>query len=433
MPAKLADIQGEVETWIEAAIVKEPGDRFVAYKQLSNRINELRTKVREFNLPYLALPATTSKEVALDVFLKMNTSSVHLSTYDIVVALVEEGTGQSLHDHVDQLSLAVPRAKEYCDIASLVLDVVALSQDRVPSQAGYKGIDFDLMLSDWGRIISDIKGMVELLEEESLFDSQRLPTYSAIPVMAALMRYLPSQPDKLGNGRLALRRYLWRAFLTSRYEQASASSSLQDYRALKKVLQGSGEIAIVPIFDEELYPIPTPEIALQQSWPKGRTIIGRGLLALQLKAGALDLADGKPASVHSIRSVDHPREYHHLFPASLLEAAGVSEERIYLALNCALITWRTNRSIADKDPIKYLKERADSCDLGELELIRRLNTHLIPFDELNKGPFDLSAEDFRERVSSDYNLFLARRAHFLANAAKLACEGQSSHLASVMG
>ena len=60
---------------------------------LVDRITELRTKVREFNLPYLALPATTSKEVALDVFVKMNTSSVQLSTYDIVVALVEGETG----------------------------------------------------------------------------------------------------------------------------------------------------------------------------------------------------------------------------------------------------------------------------------------------------------------------------------------------------
>ena len=43
------DIQTEIETWIEAAIANQPGDKFAAFKQLSNRINDLRTKVREFN------------------------------------------------------------------------------------------------------------------------------------------------------------------------------------------------------------------------------------------------------------------------------------------------------------------------------------------------------------------------------------------------
>ena len=417
------DIMQEIRQWAKTALSDDEDKRNV----LIDRITDFRTKVREFNLPYLALPATTSKEVAIDVFVKMNTSSVRLSTYDIV-ALVEDETGQSLHDHVDQLAAEVPRAKDYCDLASLVLNVVALAQDRVPSQAGYKGIDYAMMLNEWPQVVASIKGMVELLEEESVFDEQRLPTYPAIPVIAALWRHLPTQPDKLGNARLALRQFLWRAFLTSRYEQSSASNSLQDYRAMRKVLDGTSTLTAVPVFDENTYPIPTPEIIAQQDWPKKRTIVGRGLLALQLKAGAYDLADGKPASVNTIRSNDHPREYHHLFPAALLEAAGLPEERIYLALNCALITWRTNRSISDKDPIQYLKERADSCALGEDELKRRLKSHLIPFGELAKGPYDADAPDFQKHVYFDFQAFLFARGTLLAKAARLACDGRSADL-----
>ena len=418
------DIMQEVRAWAKTAVPDDADQR----DALIDRITDLRTKVREFNLPYLSLPATTSKEVALDVFIKMNTSSVRLSTYDIVVALVEDETGQSLHDHVEQLAAAVPRAKDYCDLAGLVLDVVALAQDRVPSQAGYKGIDYAKMLTNWPQVIAGIKGMVEILEEESVFDGQRLPTYPAIPVIAALWRHLPAQPDQLGNARLALRQFLWRAFLTSRYEQSSASHSLQDFRAMRKILEGTGTLAAVPVFDEKNYPIPTPEIIAQQDWPKNRSIVGRGLLALQLKAGAYDLADGKPASVTTIRSGDHPREYHHLFPAALLEAAGLPEERIYLALNCALITWRTNRSISDKDPIQYLRERADSCALGEPELRRRLQSHLIPFEPLAKGPYDYRAQDFKQRAAADYQSFLDARAALLAKAARLACDGHSANL-----
>ncbi len=100
----------EIRQWIKEAI--QDGQK---HDQLFDEIIALRDRVKAFNLPYLALSATTPKEVALDVFIKMNTSSVRLSTYDIVVALVEEETGKSLHKHVDALAEAVPRASEYAD------------------------------------------------------------------------------------------------------------------------------------------------------------------------------------------------------------------------------------------------------------------------------------------------------------------------------
>jgi len=337
------DIMSEIRQWIKDAIPDDHEQR----DKLFDEIIALRDRVKAFNLPYLALPATTPKEVALDVFIKMNTSPVRLSTYDIVVALVEEETGKSLHEHVDVLAEAVPRASEFADLPSLVLDVVALRQDRIPSQAGYRGINYSKMIDEWDILVKGIEGMVKFLEEESVFDAQRLPSYTAIPIIAALWEYLPTQPDKFGNARYLLRKFLWRAFLTSRYEQSSTSNALQDYRALRKVLCEGAPESIVPIFNEELYPLPTKEMILLADWPKRKTILGRGLLALQIKYGAEDIADGTKATVTSITSKEHPREYHHLFPASTLEDAEIPDSQIFLALNCALITWLTNRTISN--------------------------------------------------------------------------------------
>jgi uncharacterized alpha-E superfamily protein len=42
-----------------------------------------------------------------------------------------------------------------------------------------------------------------------------------------------------------------------------------------------------------------------------------------------------------------------------------ADEQVFRALNCALVTWRTNRTISNKNPIAYLKERADNSALGE--------------------------------------------------------------------
>jgi len=417
------DIRDEIDEWIEKAIPDDVADRFKAYKDTSQVLSDLRTKVREFNLPYLALPAKTPKEVALDVFIKMNTSSVRLSTYDIVVALVEEETGKSLHEHVDVLNEAVSRAAMYADLPSLVLDVVALRQDRIPSQAGYRGINYTKMIDEWDTVVKGIEGMVRFLEDETIYDTQRLPSYTAIPILAALWEHLPTQPDQLGNARHLLRKFLWRAFLTSRYEQSSTSNALQDFRGLKKVLRDGADEDVVPILNADSYQLPTREMVLQADWPKRKTILGRGLLALQIKCGAEDLADGARASVATITSKEHPREYHHLFPASTLEDAEISNDQVFRALNCALVTWRTNRTISNKDPIAYLKERSDNSTLGEEELRRRLKTHLIPHDKLAVGYEGLGDEVRRARVKSDYEAFLATRATILADAAHLACEG----------
>ena len=426
------DMEDVIDQWVEKAILEDTDDKFRAYKELKKIINDLRTKVREFNLPYLALPAKTPKEVALDVFIKMNTSSVHLSTYDIVVALVEEETGKSLHEHVDALNIAVPRAAEYADLPGLVLDVVALRQDRIPSQAGYRGIDYTRMLNEWDTVVKGIKGMVSFLADESIFDAQRLPSYTAIPIIAAMWEHLPTQPDKLGNARLFLRKYLWRAFLTSRYEQSSTSNALQDYRGLRKVLCDGAAEEVVPIMNQESYPLPSKEMVLQADWPKRKSILGRGLLSLQLKCGAEDLADGARATVATITSKEHPREYHHLFPAATLDDAGIPDEQIFRALNCALVTWRTNRTISNKDPITYLKERADNCALGEEEMKRRLRTHLIPYARLAVGYEGIPDDERRGRVKNDYDAFLSARAEVLAKAAHRACEGKALELSELL-
>ena len=418
------DIHDEFQDWIKRTIRDEDPDKMQTFSDLSNTISKLRTTVREFNLPYLALPSNTSREIALDVFIKMNTSSVRLTTYDIVVALVEGETDKSLHNYVEDLTEAVPRVSDYADVPSLVLDVVALRQNRVPNQAGYRGVDYTRMIHEWSAVAEGIKGMVQFLEDESIFDAQRLPSYIALPVVAALWECLPDNPDRYGNALHLLRKYLWCSFLTPRYESASATHALQDFRAIRDVLQRGESEELIPILDTEIVPLPTKEIVLRAGWPKRKSIIGRGLLALQIKCGAMDLADGGYASLNAIISKDRPREYHHLFPESLLREAGVPDGRISRALNCALILSRTNRVISNKDPLTYLKERLNKSTLGEDELRKRLRSHLIPYDKLSVGYHGLNEEEKHTKVEADYKDFLTTRAKILARAAQLVCRGR---------
>ena len=417
------DIGTEINDWLNAGIPLEPLtiEKVQARQVLTDTINSLRSKVATYNIPFLALPATTAKDVALDVFVKMNTSSVKLSTYDIVVALVEDAAGESLHALADKLTVEVPSAQSYAPRSDLILDITALRQDRAPGKTGYAGLDYKAIASDWPKLIEGARFMVEFLEQHHIFDAARLPSYVPLPVIAALHEHLPTQADALGVCRGILRRYLWSSFLTNRYDRGTTARSLQDYRTLKQAFAQPALVNKVAALDTAQHPVATEGEILTAGWPKKNGVLDRGLIALQLHCGAWDIADTTPASRASVQN----REYHHLFPDARLSAAGLQAYEIYRAVNCALITWRTNRTISAKDPLTYLKDRLDNAGLTTQQIEQRLRTHLIPFAEFNVGGYDqLSDEDSTAAIRRDYTGFCRARARILATAARLACAGE---------
>ena len=61
------------------------------------------------HLPFLALPSNTPKDIALRVFINMNTNTKPLSLYDVIVAEIESVKGVSLHDLQNTLNEKHPK------------------------------------------------------------------------------------------------------------------------------------------------------------------------------------------------------------------------------------------------------------------------------------------------------------------------------------
>ena len=370
-------------------------------------VGEIRAKVREtfatFNMPYLSLPVTTSKETALDVFIKMNTSAAPLSTYDIVVAQVEAALGQSLHELVGACREACPGIVSYYEPEDLVLYASALLQDKPPTNATYLAKGFgEALLAHWDELVSGVQRTVTFLEEERVFDAKRLPTDVVLPVLTALWAGAPQGLDSEGRARTILRKYLWRAFFSNRYEKSTNSRALADYLELRALIT-KADAPQPAIFENEQYPLPQTDELIAARWPTNKDRLGRAILALALHQGGLDLADGSTVSRANLPK----REYHHLFPDAHLNRQDFSDAEIYRSLNCALVTWQTNRNISDKKPDRYLAERLDGTPLGEAEVRHRLGSHLIPYDEM---------------VAGDYRKFLEQRAQQVREKMLKLCE-----------
>lgn len=433
------DISSELDLWLDRATkALQPSDidpdalaKYKSYTAVRDRlkaaITTIRERVRHFNLPFLSLPAETAKDVALQVFINMNTNSKPLSLYDIIVAEIESIAETSLHDLEGSLIEKCPKAQRYGNVSQLILSTSALLQDKLPNTRGMIEMDKQKLLLNWPKLERGLERMASFLESQGIFDEARLPTNAVLAVIAAAYELIPDDGDFLAKAETLLRRYLWSSFFTDRYENSAPTNAFADFKAIKALLSKPGfsdvDVHAVPALNRTEYPLADVDTLMAAGWPKAQGIEARGILAVTTRLGAIDFADHKAATFESVQI----REYHHVFPDALLSEADIPS---YLALNCALITWKTNRIIGRKDPLEYLQERVQWADI---EVVRaRLGTHLISFDLLSKAHYaTLAGQELKQRLDADFTAFLRDRATLVVAAVADLAEGRNPSLGSL--
>lgn len=444
------DISTEINGWVEAALsglkpisgsedFEKSFIRYTEEKQaLTIIINKFRETVKHYNLPFLALPSSTSKDTALSVFINMNTNSKPLTQYDIIVAEIEGLKDTSLHDLQEELNLEHPSISRYFDLSYLILYTSALMQGKVPNKKGIWEMDKNKVVEDWEVMVSGLSRMAAFLESNNLFDEERLPTNAVLAVIAALYTKSPETGDQAGKLNIVLKQYLWSSFFTDRYENSAASRAFADFTGILGFLLGkineSTKVVYVltdtPVFDREQFPIATKDELIQVSWPRRVSIRGRGILAVANLFGAFDFADGSTITKTNIKK----REYHHIFPDALIKEANEHLEtqiNSTVALNCALITGKTNRNIGRKEPLTYLKERYDWASENIIE--QRLHSHLIPIKELKAGDYEgISESEKAKKVKKDYKQFLEKRAEYISSAVIRLVEGEEVYASEIV-
>lgn len=378
-----------------------------ASRDTERHLLRLRQRVASYKIPFLELSVQTEPETALDVFINMNTSAAPLKDFDIVVAQLEGAVGNSLHDMIAELHQAAPALRNFSNDEDLALSVGALLLGRPPLKKTYLDVNFGRDLAEvWPKAVRGIQRGLALLNEEGIFGDQFVPTDVAVYLSCALWGDVPEDGyDIEGRARTIIRKAVWRASFTDRYLKTAATRAFADYRRLAALLAEASPGEIPELFDEAENPLPSVDELKRAGWPTKRDRLSRAILGVSLRAGGFDFADGAKATVESVAR----REYHHIFPVATLSGER-SDSRVSRALNCALVSWRTNRKIAANSPADYLQARAKDAHLGEAEVRHRLASHLIPYDEL---------------VAGDYEAFLDARALVIQAAMRRLCDGHA--------
>lgn len=437
---KPTDIRSEIDNWINEAVANlEPKDnqdldfidKYKKFNEAKNKLDKTITQLREiinhYNLPFLALPSNTPKDIALRVFINMNTNTKPLSLYDVIVAEIESVKEVSLHDLQNSLNEKHPKIAGYFKLEQLILATSALLQDKVPNNSGMLEMSKELVVENWNYLEDGLNKMTDFLANEGVYSRQILPTNAVLAVVAALYKYIPESLDDRGKAEILLKKYIWSAFFTDRYENSAASRAFKDFVNLKNIilksLREDGSFYReddVPALNRDLHAISDIDFLSKTGWPKGENIRARAIMCVASKLGSYDFSDGHKLTQDNLEN----RDYHHIFPKAILNELDINPN---LALNCAIITSSTNKSLGAKAPLNYIKERYNIFDEETVNI--RLQSHLIPTRRLTE------IEEYKDSdgnyLKKQFEMFIKERAALIKEAAEQLCMGKQITTASI--
>ena len=380
IPAKVLapGIEGEQakEAWIQDACHKD------AARELSDRIWKLRQRVWKYSIPFLSLPSTTDTETAIDVFVRMNMSAMQLKDFDIVVAQVEGSKGESLVEMIDDLKANIPAVEKYGKVEDAVLAVGAMLAGKVPGKRTYHEIDFGENLLDlWPKILLGMERATKSLHDEMIFNELLMPSEVILHLISALWAEIPANANKKKIKQVSplIRKTIWRASFTDRY--LTPHRAIVDHKAIQGLLTSGLEVVgQPPLFDNDQHRLPGVGRLFHGGWPAKKDRLGRAIMSASLFGGGQDLSSGENADATNTLH----REYRQIFPQELIPEE-IPIQWAESALNCWFVSGKTR--LRAKSPDQHLENLAEEAGVNESELRNRLESHMIPYDELSRGEF----------------------------------------------
>lgn len=426
------------------------------YSEVKKMIMEIRETFKDTTLSYFMLTKEkTSRKDALNTYQTINTSSVKLTPYHLAISIMEDNTPRdaiSLYDMRDNLEDKVKTIDdlETDDLGELILKIFCLmgEKSRMPSGSAYKTLDYNELIERKEDIIEGIKWAVERLGKScKIWHGTQLPSVVPLRVLPALHQHAPKDGVKKAEVNRIVKKYLWHAFLTSRYEKQANQNLKEDFDGLKNFMESlKKNISVkkrkkiensIEIFNKTKYPCPTKGKIMARSWPQNnaKSTLSRGILLACCQDKAKTLMGDDELDINSfnkdMKNKKNVRERHHIFPKQQTRNLGVWEYKDKdngenwninlksgnLALNCMLIPLEENRDFEDLLPGDYLGELSTNIGKnGDNKIKKMLETHLIPEDiaeilfETKQDSLPDDEDKACDEIKDKFKEFLEKRA-----------------------
>ena len=339
---------------------------------------------------------------AISIFVETNRASVKVTAFDLAVAqAVQISADIRLRDRIQRLRETSETIKHYFktdrehwipEIGECILKIACLKIEGGgrPPKNGHYGAALEHLFADGTTkaesVESDLVSALQLLEDMGVPNSDVLPRVPPVYVVAALQNEIEDVPQiHRAKAVRLVTRYLWRSFLSDRYESQANDRLYEDYTALctdmQRIRAGGSPRADAPALS-------TASLVSRRQLLKPtatRSPIGNAIAALALDHGALDWVTGEKMTPARVRQLEREGrlDRHHVFTRKALVRGGLSgkDKLVNHALNIVLIPKLSNITLGSKEPGQYLKNlKQHDTGLTDRALRWRIESHLLPYD-----------------------------------------------------
>ena len=407
---------------------------------LHNAIKALSTDLLNNRFLYhCALPSDTETSVAIQVFVDTNQTLARINKFDIAVATAQNEFDINLRKTVGDLRDKGDIFKYYFnddddeiflqDFGEWMLKVACLRvrtpkfpNGVIPSKTNYEFALREIFkngkncgVAQLGSLQVDLDAALHLAAQHGGATKATLPSWPPIHVIAALqedLRAIQTPVAFRGTANKLLSAYLWRSFLTNRYELQANQRLHEDFVGLRACLgriKSTGKSGQLPkIFSKHDLPN-LKDLGASVPWiASGR--LGRAVAAIVMCKNPTDWVTRDILDVATVRKLQNSRKLdrHHVFSKGHFSEL-VGKSMLDHGLNGVIISKGGNITLGRKPPNIYLKKVLHQSEgLNESELEQRVESHLVPYDVLMKP----------REPRSWYREFLKRRADLVSGEMK---------------
>ena len=353
------------------------------YTQFRKEVLEI---VTAYKLPVITLARDTPKEAVCKVFEHVNTGGVVLTVFELVTAsFAADGLDLRKDWEACRASILDKSSRRdgpmYSVNETAFLSAVTLYTTFSKGMAACKRQNIlDLTRKEYEKARGPILegfGMVEtFLGRQCVFHRDDLPYAAQFAPLAAICATIGSTEFNRPEVLKLLSSWYWCGVLGEMYGSANDSRYANDITDVVNAIRNGGDIRTV----SDAFFSSTRLLTMRTR----KSAAYKGVMALICRNGAMDFCLGTNMLAEKINEVP---DIHHIFPKTWCLSAGINPNKMDSIVNKTPLLAESNRSIGGRAPWDYGQRIMKNASIGEEELRRRVESHLVEWEAFKAGDF----------------------------------------------
>lgn len=340
-------------------------------KEADDFINKLSESCA-YEIPIITLRRDIDISKVCDIFEKINSKGVKLSTFDLLNSILKQHdiklrtdlwqNAEKLLKFIDDdnkmylLQNMSIVEQNYCSPKYLYYLVPTASKTIKKENGTNEDV---VLISDketfnlkWNEAVDSLVKAEKLLQDPSstgygVLQKKFLPYVSMLPVFAALLNFLNKQKSlDTAVNRSKLRKWWFYSIFENNYSSSVESTMAKDYQDVCKWFQNQ-DTEIIEAIDNFAIKL---EDNLNLFNQKSGSAVYNAILNLIITNGAKNFYEDASLTLNNL-------EDHHIVPKEFCERIGIKSDKYNSILNRTLIYDSTNNNIKNNAPAEYIKNK----------------------------------------------------------------------------